>query len=103
MSRSQRVFAGLVVKVLGLSRSAASNHQTIFLRPDPRKFFLTTTPGYLAEHPCNMRESQHEPVVEIRKAQEALKLSECDRGWLVMDDLDLGWIHMYSMLINDVA
>jgi hypothetical protein len=50
-----------------------------------------------------MGESQHEPVVEIGKAQEALKLSECGWGWPVMDDLDLGWIHMYAMLINDVA
>jgi hypothetical protein len=50
-----------------------------------------------------MGESQHEPMVEIGKAQEALKLSECGWGWLVMDDLDLGWVHMYAMLINDVA
>jgi hypothetical protein len=69
----------------------------------PHKFFLTATPGYLAEGPCDMRESQHEPAIEIGKAQEALKLSECGWGWLVMDDLDLGWIHMHTMLINDVA
>jgi hypothetical protein len=50
-----------------------------------------------------MGESEHEPAVEIDKAQEALKLSECCWGWLVMNDLDLGWIHMYAMLINDVA
>jgi hypothetical protein len=50
-----------------------------------------------------MGESQHEPAVEIGKAQEALKLSECGWGWPVTDDLDLGWIHMYTMLINDVA
>ena len=50
-----------------------------------------------------MGESQHEPVVEIGKVQEALKISECDWGWLVTFDLDLGWIHMYAMLINDVA
>jgi hypothetical protein len=50
-----------------------------------------------------MGESQHEPVVEIGKAQEAPKLSECCWGWPVTDDLDLGWIHMYAMLINDVA
>ena len=42
-------------------------------------------------------------MVEIGKAQEALKISECGWGWPVMDDLDLGWIHMYAMLINDVA
>jgi hypothetical protein len=50
-----------------------------------------------------MGETQHEPAVEISKSQEALKLSECYWGWPVMDDLDLGWIHMDAMLINDVA
>jgi hypothetical protein len=50
-----------------------------------------------------MVESQHKPVVEIGKAQEAPKLSEFVWDWLVTDDLDLGWIHMYSILINDVA
>jgi hypothetical protein len=69
----------------------------------PCEFILTTNPGYLAEGPCNMGESQHKPTVEIGKAQEALKLSECGWGWPVMDDLDLGWILMYAMLINDVA
>ena len=46
------------------------------LGPTPHKFRLTTTCGYLAEGPYNMGESQHEPAVEIGKAQEALKLSE---------------------------
>jgi hypothetical protein len=50
-----------------------------------------------------MGESQHEPVVNISKAHKAPKLSECGWGWPVMDDLDLGWIHMYAVLINDVA
>jgi hypothetical protein len=50
-----------------------------------------------------MGETQHKPIVEIGKAQEAPKLSECCWGWIVTNDLDLGWIHMYSMLINDVA
>jgi hypothetical protein len=50
-----------------------------------------------------MGESQHELAVEIGKAQEAPKLSECGWGWPVMDDLDLGWIHMYTMMINNVA
>jgi hypothetical protein len=49
-----------------------------------------------------MGECQHEPAVEIGKAQEAMNLSECCWGWPVTDDLDLGWIHMYAMLINDV-
>jgi hypothetical protein len=50
-----------------------------------------------------MGESQHETAVEIAKAQESLKLSESGWGWPVTDDLDLGWIYMYTMLINDVA
>jgi hypothetical protein len=50
-----------------------------------------------------MGESQNEPAVEIGKAQEALKLSEFGWSWLVTDDLDLGWIHMYAMLINNVS
>jgi hypothetical protein len=44
------------------------------------KFFLTVTPGYLDDFPCDMREYQHEPTIEIAKAQEALKFSECDSG-----------------------
>jgi hypothetical protein len=77
--------------------------ELLLLGPAPRKFFLTTTPVYLAEGPCNMGETQHEPVVEIGKTQEAPKPSECCWGWPVTDDLDLGWIHVYAMLINDVA
>jgi hypothetical protein len=69
----------------------------------PHKFLLTTTPGYLVEGPCNMGESKYKLAVEIGNAQEAPKLSECGWAWAVMDELDLGWIHMYAMLINDVA
>ena len=50
-----------------------------------------------------MGESQHEPAVEIGKAQEALELSECGWGWPVTDDLDIGWIHMHTMFIIDVS
>jgi hypothetical protein len=50
-----------------------------------------------------MRESQNGPVIEIGEAQEALKFIECDWGWPLMDDLDLGWINMHTMLINNVA
>ena len=75
----------------------------MLLGPAPHKYFLATTHGYLVEGPCNMGESQHEPAVEIGKAQEASKISECGWGWSVMDNLDLGWIHMHTMFINDVA
>jgi hypothetical protein len=37
-----------------------------------------------------MGESQHEPAVDISKAQESLKVGECGWGWPVMNDLDLG-------------
>jgi hypothetical protein len=50
-----------------------------------------------------MGESQHEPTIEIGKAQEALKISECGWCWPVTYDLDLGWIHMYTMFINNVS
>ena len=39
----------------------------------------------------------------ISLGYKALKLSECGWGWPVTDELDLGWIHMHTMLINDVA
>ena len=91
------------MKVLGLSTTLLQIIKHLLLGPTPRKVFLTITLGYLAEGPCNMGESQHKPVVEVGKAQEALKISECGWGWPVTDDLDLGWIHMYAMLINDVA
>jgi hypothetical protein len=50
-----------------------------------------------------MRESQHEPTIEIGEAQEASKFSECVWGWTITDGLDLGWIHIHTMPINDVA
>ena len=65
-----------------MSRSAQELlqiNERLLLCSAPRKCSLTTTPGYLVEGPCNMGQSQHKPVVEIGKAQEALKLSEC--GW----------------------
>ena len=69
----------------------------------PHKIFHTTTLGHLAEVSCNMGESQHEPSIEVGQSQEALKLGQCGRGWLVTDELDLSWINMYPMLINNVS
>jgi hypothetical protein len=68
----------------------------------PHKFILTNNPSNLVEGPCNMEESQHKPAIEIGKAQEAPKLSVFGWGWPVTDDFDIGWIHMYTMFINDV-
>ena len=50
-----------------------------------------------------MGESQHEPSVEVGKSQEDLKLDYCGLGWLVTNDLDISWIHVYPMLINNVS
>jgi hypothetical protein len=50
-----------------------------------------------------MRESKHQPAIEIGQAQEVMNLSECGWGWKVTDELDTGWIHMHTMMINDVA
>jgi hypothetical protein len=50
-----------------------------------------------------MREPQHKPVVEVGEAQEAAELGQCLWGRPIMDDLDLGWIHMHTLLIHDVS
>jgi hypothetical protein len=39
LCRSQRVVAGLVVKVLGMSTSIASNHRMLFVGTDPTHIF----------------------------------------------------------------
>ena len=35
---------------------------------DPHKFVFSSTFGYLAKGPSNMREPQHEPTIEVGKA-----------------------------------
>ena len=50
-----------------------------------------------------MREPQHKPVVEVGKAQEAAKLDQCLLGQLIVNYLDLGWIHMHTLLIYNVS
>jgi hypothetical protein len=69
----------------------------------PHKLFPTTSLGHLAEDPLNMGESQHKPLVEVCQSQEAMKLGWCGQGCPVMDELDLSWINMYPMFINNVA
>jgi hypothetical protein len=75
----------------------------LLLGQTPHNFFLTTTPSYLVESTCDMRESQHEPAIEIGEAQEAQNFSECGWGWPVTNDLDLGWIQIHIKSINDIA
>jgi hypothetical protein len=91
------------MKVLRMSTNASSSHQRLVVGIGPTQIFPYHHPGYLAEGPCDMRESQHKPAIEIGEAQEALKSSEHGWGWPVMDDMDLGWIHMHTMIINYVA
>lgn len=50
--------------------------------------------------PSDMGESQHGPLIEICKAQKVAKFCQ---GWTVLNDLDLGWVHMYATLIYDVT
>jgi hypothetical protein len=58
----------------------------------PQIFFLTTTPVHLAEGPCNMGESQHEPAVEIGKAPHEFVKEVVDLGnWV--PDFDCDFIH----------
>jgi hypothetical protein len=79
MSRYQRDVAGPVMKVLGKITDASSSHRRVVVGTGPTKIFPYCHPGYLVEDPCDMRESQHEPMIEIGDGQEALKFSEC--GW----------------------
>jgi hypothetical protein len=50
-----------------------------------------------------MREPQHKLAVEFGEAQEAIEIRECLWGWEIMNDLDIDWIHMHTMLIQDVS
>jgi hypothetical protein len=44
-----------------------------------------------------MREPHHKPLVEVGEAQEVVKLSHFLQGQPIVDELDLGWIHMYTL------
>ena len=50
-----------------------------------------------------MRESQHEPAIEIGKTQKVVKLYQSGWGWPITNDLDLGWIYMHPPFINNVS
>jgi hypothetical protein len=50
-----------------------------------------------------MREPQQEPTVEVDKAQQAAELCQSCRGWPIVNELDLGWVHMHPMFIHDVS
>jgi hypothetical protein len=50
-----------------------------------------------------MGDSQHKPSIEVGYSQESPKLGQCGLDWPVTGDLDISWINMYPMLINNVA
>jgi hypothetical protein len=50
-----------------------------------------------------MREPQHKHVVEFGEVQEATELDYFIQRQPIVNDLDLGWIHMHTLLIQDVS
>jgi hypothetical protein len=50
-----------------------------------------------------MREPQHKLTVEVGKVQEATELGRFLQGHPIVDELDIGWIHMHTLLIHDVS
>jgi len=50
-----------------------------------------------------MREPHNKPLVEVGECQEVAKLSHLLQGQPIVDELDLGWIHMYTLLLHDVS
>ena len=67
MSRSKRVVAGSVMKLMDLRKNDASNHRMIYVATSPTQILLITAPCHLAKGPCNVGESQHESMIEIGK------------------------------------
>jgi hypothetical protein len=50
-----------------------------------------------------MREPHNKPLLEFGEPQEVVKLSHLLQGQPIVDELDLGWIHMYTLLLHDVS
>jgi hypothetical protein len=50
-----------------------------------------------------MREPQHKLAVKVVEVEEAMELGQCLRGQPIADDLDLGWVHMHTLLIHNVS
>jgi hypothetical protein len=49
-------------------------YECLLLRFQPEEFCFLSSLGDLNQGPSDMRESQHEPTVEINKTQKAAKL-----------------------------
>jgi len=50
-----------------------------------------------------MGEPQHEPMVEIGKTQNSVELCQNGWDWPIHNDLDIGWIHMHPLFINNLS
>jgi hypothetical protein len=50
-----------------------------------------------------MREPQQTLTIEFGEAQEATELNQCLQGREIVNELDLGWIHMNTLLIHYVS
>ena len=61
------VVAILVMRALGHNRGDVQFCERLLLSFRPEEFFFFSSLGDLTQGPSDMRESQHEPVVEIRK------------------------------------
>jgi hypothetical protein len=79
--------------VCGIPKCTQTRSKNISAVASVVMFFLQATRIVILE-------SQHKPTIEIGKAQEALKLSDCGWGCLVTYDLDLSWIHMHAIQIH---
>jgi hypothetical protein len=53
--------------------------------------------------PSDMREPQHKPIVEVGEDQEATELGHYLQCCPIMNELDLSWIHMRTLLIQYVS
>lgn len=78
-------------------------YEHLLLRFRPKEFFFCSSFGDLTQGPSDMREPQHEPTVEIGKTQKVAELYQSGWGWPIPNDLDLGWIHMHPLFINNVS
>ena len=50
-----------------------------------------------------MSESKHKFAIKFGEAQEDVEICYSFQFWEIMNELDLGWVHMHPMLIHDVS
>jgi len=61
--------------------------ECLLLRFTPKEFLFRSSLGDLTQGSSDMRESQHEPVVEVGEAQETTELCLCLPGQSITNDL----------------